>query len=380
MAIAERLAEFRKIADSPKAQLEKYKAKGMKAVGVMPYFAPEELVFAAGMLPAGMWGSNTKTISRAKEYCASFYCSLVQLDLEMLLDGTMDGLSAVITPTCCDTLRPNSQNIKVAMDGKMKVIFLAHPQNRFPECGVNYTESRYKKIREELDEVSGGKMTDEDIQNAIKVYNRSRAARREFVELAGEHPEAVSAVMRSGVLKASYFMRKDEYADQLEALNKELKALPKSNWKGVKVVTSGIICDNPDLLKILDDNHCAIAADDVAQETRSFRCDCPEDDADPIHALAVQFRDQDYDVLLYDKFSNQNRRGEYVAQMCRDHHADGLILFMQQFCDPEEMEYPYLKKALDAANIPHIRLGIDQQMRDFGQAKTAIEAFADMLG
>ncbi|OCN03062.1 2-hydroxyglutaryl-CoA dehydratase [Clostridium sp. W14A] len=379
MAIAEKLAEFRKIADNPKTQLEHYKSKGMKAVGVMPYFAPEELVFAAGMFPAGMWGSNTKSISRAKEYCASFYCSLVQLDLEMLLDGTMDGLDAVITPTCCDTLRPNSQNIKVAMKNKMKVIFLAHPQNRFPECGVKYTESCYNKIRAELDEVSGHKTTDEEIQNAIKVYNRSRAARREFVKLAGAHPEAVSAVMRSGVLKASYFMLKDEYADKLEALNAELKALPASDWKGVRIVTSGIICDNPTLLKILDDNKCAIVADDVAQETRSFRCDAPEDDADPIHALAIQFRNQDYDILLYDKFSSQNRRGEYVAKMCKDNHADGLILFMQQFCDPEEMEYPYLKKALDAAGIPHIRLGIDHQMRDFGQAQTAIQAFADVL-
>ena len=94
------------------------------------------------------------------------------------------------------------------------------------------------------------------------------------------------------------------------------------------------------------------------------------------------------------------------------------VLFMQQFCDPEEMEYPYLKKALDAAGIPHIKLGVDQQMRvihsfffpftlfssgpradpkgqnaalrspqlgvdqqmrDFGQASTAIQAFADVL-
>ena len=59
--------------------------------------------------------------------------------------------------------------------------------------------------------------------------------------------------------------------------------------------------------------------------------------------------------------------------------AQGLVLFMQQFCDPEEMEYPYLKKALDAADIPHIKLGVDQQMRDFGQASTAIQAFADVL-
>ena len=36
-------------------------------------------------------------------------------------------------------------------------------------------------------------------------------------------------------------------------------------------------------------------------------------------------------------------------------------------------------KALDAADIPHVKLGVDQQMRDFGQASTAIQAFADVL-
>jgi len=65
--------------------------------------------------------------------------------------------------------------------------------------------------------------------------------------------------------------------------------------------------------------------------------------------------------------------------MVKKSGAQGLVLFMQQFCDPEEMEYPYLKKALDDAGIPHIKLGIDQQMRDFGQARTAIQAFADVL-
>ena len=80
-----------------------------------------------------------------------------------------------------------------------------------------------------------------------------------------------------------------------------------------------------------------------------------------------------------DPKSAENRRGEFVANMVKESGAQGLILFMQQFCDPEEMEYPYLKKALDAAKVPHIKLGIDQQMRDFGQAATAIQAFADVL-
>ena len=83
--------------------------------------------------------------------------------------------------------------------------------------------------------------------------------------------------------------------------------------------------------------------------------------------------------LLYDPASEQNRRAEFVAQMVKDSGAQGLVLFMQQFCDPEEMEYPSFKKALDEADIPHIKLGVDQQMRDFGQASTAIQAFADVL-
>jgi benzoyl-CoA reductase/2-hydroxyglutaryl-CoA dehydratase subunit BcrC/BadD/HgdB len=208
--------------------------------------------------------------------------------------------------------------------------------------------------------------------------NRSRAARRAFVKLASEHCDVVSAVSRSAVLRAAWFMEPAVFAEKLEALNAELSALPAANWKGSKVVISGIICDNPKLLQILDDNHIAIAADDVAQESRSFRVDAAET-GDPMMALAQQFADQDYEVLLYDELSDQNRRGEYVAKLVKDSGAQGLILFMQQFCDPEEMEYPYLKKALDAANIPHIKLGVDQQMRDFGQASTAIQAFADML-
>ncbi len=378
MSIELMMKEFQDIAYNPNKQLADFKAQGKKVIGVLPYYAPEELVYAAGMVPMGMWGSNKKTISRAKEYCATFYCTIAQLALEMLLDGTMDQLDGLITPTICDTLRPMSQNFRVSIGDKIPTIFLAHPQNRFAPWGLQFCIDQYTNVRKMLDKISGREMTDEDIRNAIKVYNASRAARREFVKLASEHCDVVTPTLRSAVLKASWFMLKDEYTAKLVALNEELKKLPAANWKGVKVVTSGIICDNPKLLAIFEENNIAIAADDVAHETRSFRVDAAED-GDPMMALAKQFANIDYDVLLYDPASSSNRRGEFVADLVKESGAQGLILFMQQFCDPEEMEYPYLKKALDAAGIPHIKLGVDQQMRDFGQASTAIQAFADVL-
>jgi len=378
MRIEALINDFKEVSENPKRQLESCKTSGKKAVGVMPYFAPEELVYAAGMMPFGMWGSNKKTISRAKEYCATFYCTIAQIDLEMMLDGTLDMLDGVITPTICDTLRPMSQNIRVAMGEKLKVIFLAHPQNRFDENGLKFTISQYTNIKNELEKISGKQISNDDIKNAINVYNDSRRARREFVKLAAEHCDVITPTKRSAVLKASWFMMKDEYTQKLNELNEELRTLPVCDWQGRKVVTSGIICDNPALLSIFEENNIAIVADDVANESRSFLVDVPEND-DAMRALALQFANQDYDVLLYDCHANKNRRGEYIADLVKKSGADGLILFMQQFCDPEEMEYPYLKQALDKAGVPHIKLGIDQQMRDFGQARTAIQAFADMM-
>lgn len=359
--------------------LAKYKAQGKKAIGVLPYYVPEELVYAAGMVPMGVWGCNGKQEVRSKEYCASFYCTVAQLSLEMLLDGTLDGLDGIITPVLCDTLRPMSQNFKVAMKDKMPVIFLAHPQVRQNAAGKQFTYDAYSEVKGHLEEICGHEITNDAILDAIKVYNKSRAARREFCKLANAHPDLIPASTRAAILRAAYFMLKDEYTAKLEELNKELAAAPAGKFDGHKVVVSGIIYNMPGILKAMDDNKLAIAADDCAYESRSFAVDAPEDLDNGLQALVVQFGKQKNDVLLYDPDFAKNARAEHVCDLVKESGAEGLIVFMMQFCDPEEMEYPDLKKALDAHHIPHVKIGVDQMTRDFGQAQTALEAFAESL-
>ena len=92
------LAELQGICKNPKAQLEATLARGQKAVGVLPYFCPEELVYAAGMLPFGLWGAEMQT-SLSGRYFPAFTCSLLHTALEMGLKGQLDGLSAIMVPT-----------------------------------------------------------------------------------------------------------------------------------------------------------------------------------------------------------------------------------------------------------------------------------------
>jgi bcr-type benzoyl-CoA reductase subunit C len=371
--IEELIKEFKDIAYNPKNQLAKYKSQGKKVIGCFPYYIPEELVYAADMVPMGVWGKSG-TPNKAKEYFPSFYCTIAQMGLEMGLDGTLDGLSGVILSSICDTLRPFTQNFRVAVP-QLPFMFLAHPQSRKPEYGIKYTMTEYNRIKGQLEEIAGEKITDEKLVNAFKVYNESRAARREFIELAGKHSDVISAVSRSAVLKSAFFTLKDEHTVLVKELNEELKKMAEVTPKGAKVFTSGIIMDNPKLLQLFDEYGLVIVGDDVAQETRAIREDVPMDEKDPMRALATQFANQDNDTILYDP--TIFTRPIYVAEQAKKAGAEGVIIGMMQFCDPEEMEYPSLRKALDEAGMPHVKFGFDQQMVDFGQARTSLQAFSE---
>jgi len=372
----ELLSEFAEIVSSPRKQLNKYLAQGKKAIGCFPYYIPEEIVYAADMVPFGIWGQTGGTINAAKEYFATFYCTIAQLNLEMGLKGTLDGLSGVIASPMCDTLRPFTQNFRVACP-QFPFIFLAHPQNRKPGYGVDFTVTQYTNVKDKLEEIGGKSISEERLKNAIKVYNHSRASRRKFVELAGKHPEIVTASQRNAVLKSAYFILKSEHTVLLNELNNLLEKAPVVEWKGSKIVTSGIVLDSPSLLDIIESNNIAIVADDVAHESRAIRIDVPENEEDPMKALALQFAAQDYDTLLYDP--EINKRPGYIVDKVKKSGAQGVVIMMMQFCDPEEMEFPALKKGLEEAGIPYVKIGIDQQMTNFEQARTSLQAFSDIL-
>lgn len=374
--IKELLEQFKYYANNPRKQLDKYLAEGKKAVGIFPYYAPEEIVYAAGVVPFGVWGGQGP-IERAKEYFPTFYYSMALRCLEMALDGTLDGLSASMVTTLDDTLRPFSQNYKVSAGRKIPMIFLNHGQHRKEDFGKQYNARIFKKAKEELEKICDVKVTDENLKKAFEIYNENRSEKRKFIKLAATHPQTIKASDRCHVLKSSYFMLKDEHTALLKKLNEKLAALAEEAWDGVRVVTSGVITDNPGLLEVFDAYKVCIVADDVAHESRALKVDIDLSIEDPMLALADQFARMDEDPILYDP--DIFKRPKYVVDLAKENNADGCLLFMMNFNDTEEMEYPSLKQAFDAAKIPLIKMGYNQQMVDFGQVKTQLETFNEIV-
>lgn len=78
------LEEINALASHPAQAVKKFKEEiGKKAIECLPYYCPEEIVYAPGALPVGMWGGQTK-LSKVNRYFPAFACSIIQLVMEFL--------------------------------------------------------------------------------------------------------------------------------------------------------------------------------------------------------------------------------------------------------------------------------------------------------
>ncbi|MBQ9042014.1 MAG: 2-hydroxyacyl-CoA dehydratase [Eggerthellaceae bacterium] len=373
-AIESMLATFEDVAANPHVQLQKHLAAGKRVIGVGPYYAPEELVYAAGAVPFGVWGCMG-TPNEARKYFPPFYCSICQTTLEMALVGMLDGLSGYMTTALCDTQRAASQNWRAAVGNDIPLIFVSQPQNRASDFGRAYVVESYAQVAHEVEECAHGIIDDENLGAAIKLYNEWRAAMREFVKLAGAHPAEVGVQTRLAVIKAGYFMDKAEHLPMVRELNGALAALPESTGVFKRVVLSGIFENIPAITEMLDEMGYAVVADDLAKESRAFAMNVPEDEQ-PLQALADAWCALEGDSLLYDP---EKLHVKKVVDLARASQAQGVILLLAKFCDPEEFDAPLVKAACQEASVPFLQIEIDQSTETYEQARTQLETFADIL-
>ena len=366
--------EFKAIADNPRKAMDDYKKEtGKGAVGIMPVYCPEEIVHAAGYLPIGMWGAQKKQISKARTYLPPFACSIMQSVMELQLEGVYDDLEAVIFSVPCDTLKCMSQK----WNRPVPAIVFTHPQNRkiAKDAANVFAREEFNIVKEKLEDILDVHISNKAIKNSIAVYNENRAICREFSDVAAEYAAVVTPSDRHAVIKARWFMEKSRHTALVKELIAALKAEPAPEFKGKKIIVTGIQVEPYDVLDIFQENGFAIVADDLAQETRNFRQDVPDDD-DALMALARAWNEFDGCSLATDA---NKPKGQMIIDAVKKYGADAVVVCMMKFCDPEEFDYPILLQEFEAAGVKNLYIEVDQESTAFEQVKTRIQTFAEIL-
>ena len=350
------------------------KETGKDLVGCFPVHTPEEVVYAAGCVPVGMWGGSAE-IKLADRYLQSFCCSVMRTNIEFGMRGTYDNLKAVIIPTFCDTLKCIVENWKVAVP-QVPAIGMAYPQHREIKAGKDFMISETKRVKRELELILGKIITDESVADAFEIYEDYRRTMREFTDAAAEHPEIIDAKTRHLIIKAGLFMDKALYTRDIREIIEGLKGEPETVFRGTRVILTGLIPEPVEVLEIFRDNDVAVVGDDLSMGSRIWRTPARDDVADVYEKMAYMVADQKGDTFLYEP---EKTRGQMLIDMVGEKKADAVVIMMMKFCDPEEYDYPIYKAELEKAGIPELYLETDQQLTSFEQIRTRVQSFTEML-
>lgn len=360
-----------KASDFPQKTIKESCEKNKKdAIGCVAPYAPEEIVYAANCIPVGIWGGQVELL-KARTYLPAFACSIMQSIMEFETRGTYDFLRAVLVPAVCDTLKCFGQKWK----GECEAIPFVFPQNRQAKSSEIFLENEYKHIKQKLEEILDITITEEALQDSIVLYNDYRATMREFVEIASIHTDIITPIIRHKIIKASYFMDKKDYMAYMTKLNEKLRLMPINHSDKKRIIVTGIMLEPVGILEHFENYGLDIVGDDLAHESRQFRTDALFS-KNALNSLSKRWINQRACSLAFDPYKE---RIQYLVDLANHYKADGIVIALMKFCDPEEYDVPLIMERMKKENIPLQIIEIDQQANSFEQINTRLQSFAENM-
>lgn len=345
---------------------------GKRAVGCMLEFCPEEIVYAADMLPVGLWGADIE-LREVKRYFPAFFCAPIQQSMELALQGAFDGvLSAVIVPILCDALKSAGQNWRIAVP-EIPMIPVVYPQNRQIKAGQRFMESELREVKARLEQICGRPISEDALNQSINVYNEYRLSMQEFSSVASRHTDVITASARHNVFMNGFLRDKADYTMLVRELTSELKKLPEVKPRRAVALT-GVALDTERVLRCMEENGFAVTADMLAQESLQVETLVPENGS-ALERIAAWWSNVRCSSLTLDE---KKLRADKLVEFVSSGLADGIIVAMPAFCDPEEYDYPILCEALQQKGIAQIGLELSGPS-GCEQACSRIQAFAEMF-
>ncbi|MBN1381735.1 MAG: 2-hydroxyacyl-CoA dehydratase [Deltaproteobacteria bacterium] len=344
------------------------KETGGKVVGVFCCNVPEELIYAAGMLPVRLMGEKEEA-SEADLHFPSNCCPYVKRSFDQGLKHRYDYLDGIIVPNTCDMVRAMYGTWKMNLDIPF-AYFLEVPQRISPR-GIEFFRERILDFKGGLEEWSGCEITAKAIEDAIETYNLNRR----LLQSAGRFRQdgLLSGVECQNMVISSMFMPKDEHNRLMGAFLEEA-ARRDTPPLGVRLLISASMLDNSDFIRLLEECGGSVVADDMPAGSRYFFYSVNHS-SDPFFALAERYLVQvpcPRKMLPRDRF-------EFIKQVMEETGAEGAVIHNLKACDCHLYEYPYLKKMLQDLGLPVLFFRGEETEAEQETQRDDIEAFIEMI-
>jgi len=351
-----------------------WKKRGGKVIGLLCSYVPEEIIYAAGMLPWYVMGTDQAETSRALKYrmeVSSIYCNRV---LESFLAGELDFLDGVISTD-------REQDLVRLWDlldhlKKTPFTYIMHVPTREKALGYQRMAKEITELKTAIETFSGNKITEGSLKQAITVCNETRVLLTTLYKMRKRKVPPVSGAEAMAIVAAATIMPKDKFNSELALLLPYLKKR-KTSLSNVspRILLSSDTLYNQAYVQLVEQSGCLVAMDDLDPGSRYFWGTVKTDSADPISALAKRYLKRPAHPFMFD----WDKQIKQVIDWVKQYHIDGVLEMPELYSLPRQFRVPIFHEQLTKAGIPNLSIQRFHNMSDASQLKTRIEAFVEML-
>jgi len=364
---------FHEVVSNVSTTVQTYEKKlGRPVIGVMPAYFPIELIYAAGGFPVQLWGNNL-ALEKSDAFLQSYCCSVARSVLELELLGIARMVKAYAFTSLCDTLI-NLREIYRRLFSK-PTIELSIPITQTVDARQTYLKHVIQDVMSTLETLTGQKISRESLKEAALLCGRTRVLQRELYKIRCNKPGLIKNHDFYIALKAGFFLPANVYNSMLENLLAELNRLKTPDFRGPKLLLSGMVFDPMEVYAIFDALGVNIVDDDFANGWRTVAKE--ELQVTDIVAGITDYLFKPAPCCCI--YNPDNDRHLYLMDKVKRSGADGVLFWYIKFCEPDAFDRPQLINRLKEEGIQASYVDFELTMTNFDAVKTRISAFCEIL-
>jgi benzoyl-CoA reductase/2-hydroxyglutaryl-CoA dehydratase subunit BcrC/BadD/HgdB len=365
-------------------ELKKAKEEGKKVIGTFCLYVPDEIIFALDAIGVGLCGGTNFSNYASEDILPANICALIKSAIGFGIGNICPYYAMtdiLIGETTCDGKKKAWEVLN-----KYKPVYVMEtPQCKSRPQAREHFITEIKSLIAKLEEVTGKKLTKENLKTAMEKISKKRAQMRRVYEARKANPAPISGKDALLMSQVAFYDDPDReiemvgnLADELEKRIKVGIGVIDKNAKRIIISGTPMAIPNWKMHHIIESNGAVVVAEETCTGTRYFDSEFSEIKGDTIDDLLEILADRYLGINCACFTPNVDRLND-IKRLVKDYNADGVVLYTLSFCQPYDVEAVSFEKILKKEGIPVISITTDYSSEDQSQLTTRIQAFLEML-
>ena len=359
--------------------VEAVKNSGQKIAAIFCTYTPREVIHAANAYSVSVCATGDNAVVEGEKYLPKNLCPLIKASYGFAKANKcpfVRNSDIVIGETTCDGKKKMYE-----LMGEFKDVHVMHLPHFKSQKSLEIWQDEVRELKERLEAKFGVSVSDEELRNSIRLFNKERELMGEIQNFMKLTPPPMNGKELHALLYGNGFIfDKEEQISDLEIIVEKLKECVRDKISPVHkdakriIITgcpSGGVYDK--IVPAIEEAGGVVVAYENCTGTKNFSNLIDEND-DPISAIAKR-----YMAIPCSIMSPNKEREKVLQEMIKEYKADGVIDVVLQACHTYNVETANMKRACNDVDTPYMALETDFSTSDAGQIKTRLEAFIEML-